>query len=140
MKSIELLVYAVLGLSLAAFAVQAWRNKQRGAHRQKGPVLSPRPSGAKPAPGLDAQALLQRVQDLRDRQSGWSNILVVLNPTQDQRLHAKLIAIRGPHMFDPRTGLGVIEAGCRAVAPNASALTALQAAEDSMRKVLGAGQ
>ncbi|MCX7110906.1 MAG: hypothetical protein NTX45_12410 [Proteobacteria bacterium] len=68
----------------------------------------------------------------------WPEIVESLNQNNDSRIAVLLHAIRGPHMFNPRTALSVISHGCDVALglnPKASALSALQAAKDSMEKV-----
>ena len=80
---------------------------------------------------LSATELLSRVQVLRDGNAQWDAILSELNPTGDTDVQQLLIEIRGPDMFAPGLGLGVIEDGCKqalALTPNADALAALREA------------
>jgi hypothetical protein len=88
------------------------------------------PTATKQVPRrLSARDVLARLQILRDGNAQWDEILSELNPTGDKELQRLLIEIRGPHMFVPHVGLGVIEDGCeRALAssPKADSLTALR--------------
>jgi hypothetical protein len=80
---------------------------------------------------LSATEVLSCVQVLRRGNAQWEEILSELNPTGDTDLQQLLIEIRGPNMFDPHLGLGVIEDGCKralALSPNADALAALREA------------
>jgi hypothetical protein len=80
---------------------------------------------------LSATEVLSRVQVLRDGNAQWDEILSELNPTGDRDVQQLLMAIRGPHMFGPHLGLGVIEDGCKrvlALSANADALDALREA------------
>jgi hypothetical protein len=80
---------------------------------------------------LSATEVLSRVQVLRDGYAQWDAVLSELNPTGDTDVQQLLIEIRGPNMFAPGLGLGVIEDGCKralALSPNADALAALREA------------
>jgi hypothetical protein len=80
---------------------------------------------------LSAAEMLSRVHDLRDANAQWDVIWSQLNPNADADVQSLLIEIRGPHMFAPHLGLGVIEDGCRrvlAASPDADALAALREA------------
>jgi hypothetical protein len=80
---------------------------------------------------LSATEVLSRVKALRDGNAQWDEILSELNPTGDPDVQQLLIEIRGPHMFVPHVGLGVIEDGCEralALSPKADALSALREA------------
>jgi hypothetical protein len=83
---------------------------------------------------LSATEALSRVQVLRNGNAQWDEILRDLNPTGESEVQRLLIEIRGPHMFVPHVGLGVIEDGCRralALSPKADALAALREATRS---------
>ncbi len=77
--------------------------------------------------------------ELRAKNAQWNEILIAMNPSGDSRTMNLLSEIRGPHMFVPHTALCVIEAGCRAVKPRASAAEALEAALNGMNKVVRYG-
>lgn len=80
---------------------------------------------------LSAAEVLSRVHDLRDSNAQWDVIWSQLNPNADADVQSLLIEIRGPHMFAPHLGLGVIEDGCTrvlAASPDADALAALREA------------
>ncbi len=75
--------------------------------------------------------MLSRVHALQAASAQWDAIWSQLNPSGDRQVQEMLIAIRGPHMFTPHLGLGVIEDGCQRVLasdPAADALTALRVA------------
>ena len=78
-----------------------------------------------------ATEVLSRVRVLQQRNAQWDEILSELNPTANSRIKELLIEIRGPHMFVPHLGLGVIADGCKrslASSPEADALAALREA------------
>ena len=87
-----------------------------------------------------AAELLTLVAKLRAQKAQWPEILRTLNPSSDASANEILLAIRGPHMFDPHTGLGVLETGFRSVAPSTPLVTALTAARKSMESVVGFGR
>ena len=89
---------------------------------------------------ITAGEILDLIPELRDSNAQWAEIMTKLNPDGDKRAAELLHTIRGPHMFDPRTALGVIEEGCRATARSAGANEALAAAVSSMNKVVGFGR
>lgn len=95
---------------------------------------------AQSARALSAGEVITLVRGLRDRSALWPEILTTLNPSGDQRVAELLHQIRGPHMFDPHTALGVIETGCREVKPIAHAREGLAAAVESMNRVVGFGR
>jgi hypothetical protein len=80
---------------------------------------------------LSATEVLSRVQALRGANAQWDAIWLQLNPTADPEVQQLLTEIRGPNMFVPHLGLGVIEDGCKralALSPEADSLTALREA------------
>jgi hypothetical protein len=89
---------------------------------------------------LSATEVLSRVQVLRDGNAQWDAIWSRLNPSADPEVQQLLIGIRGPNMFDPHLGLGVIEDGCKralALSPNADALAALREATRRQEPFVG---
>ncbi len=80
---------------------------------------------------LTAAEMLTRVKALRKANAPWDVIWAELNPGNDPEVQRLLIEIRGPHMFAPHLGLGVIEDGCKRVlasSPGADAVAALREA------------
>lgn len=125
----ELIALAVLAIAVAAFLI---------THRR-------RAAGGAAAHGRRRQALstaeaLGMIPVLRERRAHWPEILQTLNPGNDPRVAAQLHRIRGPHMFDPHTALGVIETGCREVHPMSHVHEGLAAAVASMNKVVEFGR
>ena len=133
-----LLGYITLVLAIPALF---WFGQKRDLSSPKmgpkaGTLSSPQPSGKG---SMTTQALLDEVIALRKRNAQWGEILMALNPTRDPKILDILYAIRGPHMLVPHTALEVIESGCRSVHPAATALSALNAALESMNKVVRFG-
>jgi hypothetical protein len=80
---------------------------------------------------LSAAAMLPRVQALRAADAQWGAIWSQLNPAGEPDVQQLLIEIRGPHMFAPHLGLGVIEEACERVlasSPEGDALAVLREA------------
>ena len=101
--------------------------------------VTPLPAGRYGTSQFICGPLLDEVIVLHKRNAQWGDILTALNPTRDPKTQEILNAIRGPHMFAPRTALGVIEWGCRSVHPAATVIEALNAALENMNKVLRCG-
>jgi hypothetical protein len=76
-------------------------------HRVKGdtPPVAP----ATPRQGMSAEEVLDRVQKLRLANAQWPDIWQALNPDGDATTQQLLIELRGPHMFNPRQGLNMLE-------------------------------
>ena len=131
----EWAIAAVVVLAIVIFVVVWGLKRQTRSDRfsSQDALVSERPS---PRPievpsRLSAREVLSRIQVLRNANAQWDEILSALNPTDDPEVQQLLIEIRGPHMFVPHVGLGVIEHGCeRALAlfPEADALDALREA------------
>lgn len=136
MQKLQIVIFSALALAFIAF-VYTWRRGNRRTRRGTRLPSTRVHIAARKLP--ESRQLLAQVLELRAMRAQWPQIMAKLNPTGDSQLHAVLLEIRGPHMFDPHTGLGVIETGCRAVAPSADALAALLAARTSMHKVVNAG-
>ena len=140
MQTIKIILYAALAISLAGFVFTHWTRSRKAPPRKQGPRGSKVALAASPSvTHINAAAMLQRVVDLRTKSAQWTEIFSTLNPHNNPRIHELLIDIRGPHMFDPNTALGVIETGCRDVNGQSDAITALEAAQRSMNRVLRAG-
>ncbi len=140
MKTFEALLYLAFGVGAMAFAWSLWRSKysEKAVGRQ-GRASSPK-SETQGIGQPTAEEVLSRIPSLRSSNAQWSEIFQTVNPRQDQGIQKLLLEIRGPHMFDPRTALGVIETGCRSVPKSASVARALQSAVESMNKVVGFGR
>ena len=138
MQNLQIAIGVLLVVAIIAFI---YTHYSRGTRQEQDALTRPRvkSSGAVKVQPTAAQ-LLSLVSDLRVRNAQWPEILATLNPTGDQEAAAVLMAIRGPHMFDPRTGLGVLESGFRSVEPGASLIPSLQAAHKSMTTVVGFGR
>lgn len=106
------------------------RRERRAGRASKRPQRGPRTAGD----------LLNVLAGLRASNAQWAQILAAVNPTQQPDVAELLFAIRGPHMFDPRTALGVIETGARNVPHTAPIAMALAEARESMNKVVGFGR
>ena len=138
MKTLSVIIYAAFVLGIVAFAYTLWRQSRQ---LKQGTTASRTTSSSRGgSQKLTAGAMLKLIPELRDTGAQWPQILKVLNPTGDQKTADLVQAIRGPHMFDPRTALGVIEDGCTATASSAPGIEALTAAVDSMNKVIGFGR
>jgi hypothetical protein len=136
----EWVIFAIVVVAILVFAVSRQSTRQtrsRGISSQ-GVVAADRHQS--PTPPLQVQSrisatvALARVQGLRNRNAQWDEILSELNPTGDTEVQRLLIEIRGPHMFAPHVGLGVIEDGCKralALSPKADALAGLREATRS---------
>lgn len=139
MNTFSVIIYVAFAIVLLAFAYTLWR--QIYGEKKTGTVVRRTAGKAYKRPtAITSGEILNLLPKLRDTNSQWPEIMKVLNPNGDQRTTELLLTIRGPHMFDPRTALGVIEDGCRATARSASSSEALTAAVDSMNKVVGFGR
>lgn len=139
MKTISTVIYIACAIGLVAFAYALWLQTRKA----KSGTSAARRFGRKPhagSAGVTAGAMLALVPKLRQANAQWPQIMAALNPSGDERAAELLQTIRGPHMFDPRTALGVIEAGCRETPGNAPGAQALAAAVNSMNKVVGFGR
>jgi hypothetical protein len=90
-----------------------------------------RPRSTRGLSRLSAAEILSRVQALRDTNAQWDTVWSRLNPSGDPEVQQLLIEIRGPNMFAPHLGLGVIADGCERVlasSPSADGLAALREA------------
>jgi hypothetical protein len=140
MQTLKVIIYVALGICLAGFVFTHWNRSRKLPPSDQGSRGSKvAHSASPPVAHINAAALLQRVVDLKKKGAQWTEIFSILNPHNNPRIHELLIDIRGPHMFDPNTALGVIETGCRDVNGQADAITALEAAHRSMNRVLKAG-
>jgi hypothetical protein len=136
----EWVIAAIVVVAILVFAVSRQSKRQtrtRGISPQE-VVSADRSQSPAPAlqvpPKLSATEALSRVQVLRNGNAQWDEILSELNPTADPEVQRLIIEIRGPHMFVPHVGLGVIEDGCKralALSPTADALAALREATRS---------
>ena len=137
MQRIQLFVILALIVSVVLFVIATQVRRRRD--REGG--LSLFRSGNSPSfpPAFTLKTFYQKVGELRTANAQWTQILDALNPTGDVRVAQLLDQIRGPHMFDPRTALGVIEDGCRSVPSGASYIEAIEAAVASMNKVVRYG-
>jgi hypothetical protein len=119
-----LLVSYVLGLLVASFV--AWRRGWAAL-------------GVIPRFWVrSAKWLLVEAEGLAASRAQWEEILEVLNPGADPRMHDLLLELREPHMFAPRAGLEAIGQGCRIslrANAGADAFTALNAAKRSMEVI-----
>ena len=90
------------------------------------------PAATRPvAARLLAKEILVCVIELRAADAQWDTIFLRLNPNADPDVQRLLIQIRGPHLFNPNCGLGVIEDGCKrilALSPDADSVDALSEA------------
>jgi hypothetical protein len=89
---------------------------------------------------LSAAEMLDRARSLQEAGGQWGAVFEQLNPQNDPDVQKLLVEIRGPHLFAPHLGLGVIENGCRkalADSPGADGLAALQAATRSAEPFVG---
>jgi hypothetical protein len=80
---------------------------------------------------MSAADMLPRIDELHKRNAPWADIWQTLNPDDDPQVQSLLIELRGPHLFAPQVGLGVLKDGCRralALDPGADRLDALCAA------------
>jgi hypothetical protein len=87
---------------------------------------------------LTAQGIKVEAQRLHKAGAQWPEVLTALNPQCDNQTTILLQALRGPHMFNPGVALSVILHGCDVAirkSSTASALVALQEANESMEKV-----
>lgn len=140
MKTFQIVLYLAFGVGAVAFAWTMWRsNYSAKTGVRSRPSSSPR-SPAQSTGQPSAEEVLNLIPALRNTSAQWSNIFQAVNPRQDQRVQKLLLEIRGPHMFDPRTALGVIETGCRSVPKSAPVNQALASAVESMNKVVGFGR
>ncbi len=137
MKYLQIAIGIAFAVALAAFIFSHLRMARRSGR--------PTRSSRRPAPShqlgkaFDSEQFLQKVLALRNRRAQWPEIFATLNPTEDEDVQRQLIGIRGPHMFDPHTALGVLEA-CARSAPKGSSLTeVLAAATKSMNTVVRFG-
>lgn len=133
----EWAIVAVVVLAILVFAVSRGLKRQTRSDgfSSQDVVTSDRYRSSPPTrqvpPRISATEVLSRVRVLRNANALWDVILSELNPTGDPEVQQLLIEIRGPHMFVPHVGLGVIEDGCEralALSPTADALTALREA------------
>lgn len=141
------LVVTLFALVIAAVVVFSIYSYRRNRGRRSQPLGGSGASAARPAPSPGRRAL--SASEARDlalalQHSGaqWPEIVPALNARQDPEVERILISIRGPHLFDPYTGLTVIRHGCDLALshdPKASILSALIAAKESMDKVIRAG-
>jgi hypothetical protein len=103
----------------------------RGYRLAQGSDVGISPSTGQVPSRLTATDVLSQVQVLRTRSAQWDEILSKLNPTNDPAVQELLLEIRGPNLFVPHVGLGVIEHGCEevlALSPRADSLAALREA------------
>ncbi|MDE2395254.1 MAG: hypothetical protein KGM91_07410, partial [Burkholderiales bacterium] len=122
MKIFTSLIYVAFAFGLIAFAYTLWR--QTYSKKKPGAAVRRTAANARPT-AITSGEMLKLIPKLRDSNAQWAEIMRVLNPRQDIRINELLQTIRGPHMFDPRTALGVIETGCRATTMSGSAFEAL---------------
>ena len=136
----EWAIVAVVLLAILIFVV-SWASKHQTPSDNlssqgvvtPGRIRSSAPTGQVPS-RLSAREVLSRVQFLRDANAQWDAIWLQLNPSADAEVQQLLVEIRGPHMFAPHLGLGVIEDGCKralALSAKADALAALREATRS---------
>lgn len=81
-----------------------------------------------------AAQVLSRVQSLRHANAQWDAIFSQLNPAADPEVQRLLIEIRGPHLFAPNLGLGVIEDGCLRVLASSPGGDVLAALREAIRR------
>ena len=137
-------LFLVAVATLVVFSVISYRRERRRLKQPPGASTgSARAASAPPGSRvLSASQARTLATSLQSSGAQWPEIVLVLNPRQDAQAERILVAIRGPHLFDPNTGLTVIRHGCDlalARDPNASLLSALVEAKESMDKVIRAG-
>jgi hypothetical protein len=139
MSTFSVFIYFAFAVALVVFAYTLWR---QSAKENKPTSTSRRPQNkfSSGSAEVTAGAIIHLIPKLRDKNAQWPEIMEALNPNGEKRITELLQAIRGPHMFDPRTALNVIEDGCRTTAKSAPASTAFATAVDSMNKVVGFGR
>ena len=138
MRTLQIIVFAAFAISVIGFVIVHIRANRKSQHftpKKK----EPRSSGAPMLRSRSVAEMLPVVVALRTSGAQWAEILDRLNPDSDHAVHSTLLAHRGPHMFDPRTGLGVIETGLRSVGPSELYRIGLEEAVRSMNKVLNMG-
>jgi hypothetical protein len=139
MNTFSAFIYFAFAIAVVVFAYTFWRQSAK----EKRPTPTSRRAQSKFSNGsaeVTTGAIIHLIPRLRDKNAQWPEIMDALNPNGEQRIAELLQAIRGPHMFDPRTALNVIEDGCRTTAKSAPVSAALAAAVDSMNKVVGFGR
>jgi hypothetical protein len=129
MQLVQKLVLIALTIAIVAFLYTGWLRSAKGNARS-----------SLRQEKINAGKALTIIKQLRESQAQWPQILAALNQERDGKIEELLLAIRGPHMFDPRTGLGVLETGCRSVPPEVPFHAALLAAHRSMNVVVHAGR
>lgn len=131
----EWVILAVVGVTVLVLVLSRLSKDQKPSDEarqvaQPGSMRPPAPAKRGPS-RLSAAEVLARVQSLRDANAQWDAIWSQLNPAGDSEVQQLLIEIRGPHIFAPHLGLGVIEDGCKRVlgsSPTADSLAALREA------------
>jgi len=141
------LIAVLFFLAVAAVIVFSVYSYRRDRRRSSQALSTPGASSRTPPVSagrrdLSASEARDLVLALQKSGAQWPEIVPALNPRQDTQVERILIAIRGPHLFDPYTGLTVIRHGCDLALgrdPKASMLSALIEAKESMDKVIRAG-
>ena len=125
MQNFQIFIAIALVIAAVAFVYTSRKPRPNASRPQSSKTSRPKASAHLT---IDAQRLMVITKELRARDAQWGEIIAAMNPSGDSKALQLLTEIRGPHMFVPHTALGVIEAGCRAVKPQASAVEALEAA------------
>jgi len=135
-------VIIALAMVVVIIGGSYWLARRQQGQRQHPRARMPRRVAgshrATPTVSLSAAEVKAETARLLAACAGWPQIVVALNPSNDAEVHAELQRIRGPHMFAPATAIKVIHHGCElALRSNgqASALSALRAARESMEKI-----
>jgi hypothetical protein len=136
MQNFQIFIAIALVIAAVAFVYTSRKSRPKASRPQSAKTSRPKASAHLT---IDAQRLMVITKELRARNAQWGEIIAAMNPSGDSKALQLLTEIRGPHMFVPHTALGVIEAGCRAVKPQASAVEALEAALRGMNKVVRYG-
>jgi hypothetical protein len=131
------IILAIVGVAVLVLVLSRLSKSQPSPDEAPAPKGEPRGTFQQPAPAkrepsrLSAAEVCSRVQALQAANAQWEAIWSQLNPSGDPQVQELLIEIRGPHMFAPHVGLGVIEEGCQRVlasSPTADAVAALREA------------
>lgn len=120
-----LVIGSALLMVLVVFWLRFRGGKRRGVFRSVSRPLSVRD-------GLGV------VRDLKRVNAQWAAIFARLNPGSDSEVHALLLSLRGPHMFNPGLALNVLESECEGfvkVRPFGTMREALVLAVRSMERV-----
>jgi hypothetical protein len=120
----EWVILAIVAVAILALALYRLSRRQ-----------TPASSVAKLGPSqLSAAEMLYRVAVLQDENAQWDAIWSQLNPSGSRVVQELLIEIRGPHMFAPHLGLGIIEDGCKRVLASSPAADGEAALREATRR------